>query len=70
MKRLLHDGLHCAFYDDFDSLVERIGHWLARPEERDRVRAAGEAFVREHHTFDRRIANLLAGQPFVNPLEA
>lgn len=70
VKRLLHDGVHCAFYDDFDSLVERIEHWLGRPAERDRVRAAGEAFVRANHTFDQRIANLLAGRPFVNPLEA
>ena len=69
VRRLLHDGVHCAFYDDEDSLIERIEYWLARPAERDHVRAAGEAFVRAHHTFDRRIANLLSGQAFVNPLD-
>lgn len=68
VKQLLHDGVHCAFYDDFESMIERIDYWLERPAERDRVRAAGEAFVREHHTFDQRIANLLSGQAFVNPL--
>ena len=70
VKQLLHDGVHCAFYDDLDSLLDRIGHWLERPDERDRIRRAGEAFVRAHHTFDQRIVNLLSGQPFVNPLAA
>ena len=68
VDRLLHDGVHCAYYGDEAECLERIGHYLAHPAERDRVRATGEAFVREHHTFDRRIVNLLSGAAFVNPL--
>ena len=67
VKQLVRDGEHCAFYDDMDSLLERIGYYLARPDERDAVRRAGEAFVRAHHTFDRRIENLLSGRAFENP---
>lgn len=29
---------------------------------------AGERFVRAHHTYDQRIANILENRPFVNPL--
>ena len=68
VKQLVRDGVHCAFYDGMDSLLERIGHYLDRPGERDEIRRAGTAFVREHHTFDRRIGNLLSGRAFENPL--
>ena len=70
VKELLHDGVHCAFYDDDESMLERIGHYLARDEDRDRIRRDGEAFVRAHHTFDQRVHNLLEGRAFVNPLAA
>lgn len=68
VDRLLHDGVHCAFYDDEADCIERIGYYLGRPAERERIRTAGEAFVRAHHTFDQRIGNLLSGAAFVNPL--
>lgn len=68
LARLLHDGEHCAWYRDLDDCVRRIGEYLRRPEERDRIRCAGEAFVRAHHTFDERVKNLLGGYEFVNPL--
>jgi hypothetical protein len=68
LDRLLHDGVHCAWYADFEQCVQRVGHYLTHPDERERIRAQGEAFVRTHHTFDQRARNLLSGDAFENPL--
>jgi len=68
VDRMLLDAVHCAWYTDFDSCVTQVERYLARPAERERVRSAGEAFVRAHHTFDQRIHNLLSGREWVNPL--
>jgi hypothetical protein len=68
MDRMLLDGVHCGWYSNLDECVALSRRYLADPVERERVRAAGEAFVRAHHTYDRRIGNLLSGEPFTNPL--
>lgn len=65
---MLREGEHCAFYDDAESCIEQCGRYLDTSEERERVRAGGELFVREHHTYDSRIENLLEQKPFENPL--
>jgi spore maturation protein CgeB len=39
-----------------DELVERIAHWLARPEERAAIAEAGYRRVRAEHTYDHRFA--------------
>jgi hypothetical protein len=69
LKRMLRDDEHCGWYGDADSCLEKIGHYLKDSAARERIRKQGEAFVREHHTFDARIHNLLSGEEFVNPLE-
>jgi spore maturation protein CgeB len=66
LDQLLIDGEHCAWYDDVDECIARIRHYLARPEERERVRAAGEQLVRAEHTFDSRINYLLSGSEWVS----
>lgn len=68
IDELLHDDVHCAWYADLASCVERARHYLAHPAERERVRAAGERFVREHHTFDQRAATILGLSDWENPL--
>jgi Glycosyl transferases group 1 len=68
VDQMLLEDVHCAWYTDLPSCLEKIGYYLEHPVERLRVRAAGEAFVREHHTYDRRIQNLLSGEAWVNPL--
>jgi hypothetical protein len=35
---------------------------------RNRVRAQGERFVREHHTYDQRVGHFLTGAPYTPPL--
>lgn len=67
-RALLRDGEHCAFYDDPEHALAQIERYIADDRERERIRAAGRAFVLAHHTLDHRVANLLSGEPFVNPL--
>jgi hypothetical protein len=62
---MLEDGVHCAFYDDVQSCIERCSYYLANEGERNTIREQGEKFVRAHHTYDQRIANILDHRPFV-----
>jgi hypothetical protein len=62
LDRLLVDGEHCGWYSDLDECVAKARYYLAHPDERTRVRRAGEAHVRAHHTFDQRIEYLLSGR--------
>lgn len=70
MRELLRDGEHLAWYDGEDHACALLERYLVADEERERIRAAGRAFVGAHHTFDQRIHNLLSGEPFRNPLHA
>jgi len=65
---MLCEGEHCAFYDDAASCLDQCALYLADPASRERMRVAGESFVRANHTYDQRIANLLEGREYVNPL--
>jgi spore maturation protein CgeB len=65
---MLREGDHCAWYKDTDSCLAKIGYYLENSAARERIRREGQVFVREHHTFDQRIHNLLSGEAFVNPL--
>ncbi|HUH12417.1 MAG TPA: glycosyltransferase, partial [Longimicrobiales bacterium] len=67
---LLRDGEHCAFYDDEPDALRQIERYLGDDALRRRVREEGGRFVRRHHTFDRRLDNLLTGRGFENPLAA
>jgi hypothetical protein len=69
LTAMLRDGDHCAWYNDIDSCLDKIGYYLENVASRERIRREGEAFVRRHHTFDQRIHNLLSGEAFVNPIE-
>jgi hypothetical protein len=65
---MLRDGEHCAFYDDAESCALECEKYLADPTARNRIRLAGEAFVRANHTYDQRVHNLLENREFANPL--
>lgn len=65
---MLHENEHCGFYDDAESCIEQCGRYLGAPGMREEIRIAGERFVREHHTYDQRIANILEDRAFTNPL--
>jgi hypothetical protein len=65
---MLADGEHCIWYDSLDDCVARAKRYLADAPARERIRAAGEAFVREHHTYDERVAHFLSDAAYVAPL--
>lgn len=68
LTEMLREGDHCAWYKDIDSCLTKIGYYLENSASRERIRREGQQFVRDHHTFDQRIHNLLSGEAFVNPL--
>ncbi|MGH7713475.1 MAG: glycosyltransferase, partial [Gemmatimonadaceae bacterium] len=70
IDEFLLDGQHCVWYRDLDDCVTQIEGLMADPEERERIRVAGEAFVRTHHTYDARLPFLLSGACWENPLAA
>jgi hypothetical protein len=65
---MLKEAEHCAYYTDAASCIEQCGRYLSAPGEREDIRIRGEEFVRAHHTYDQRIANILDGKAFANPL--
>jgi len=62
LDRLLVGGEHCAWYTDVSDCVATARYYLANHTERTRIRLAGEAHVRAHHTFDQRIEYILTGR--------
>ena len=68
LKHMLREGDHCAWYKDVDSCLAQCAYYLANAGQRERVRREGQGFVRQYHTFDQRINNLLSGEEFRNPL--
>ena len=68
LTEMLREGDHCSWYKDIDSCLTKIGYYLENSASRERIRREGEKFVRDHHTFDQRINNLLSGEAFVTPL--
>ena len=65
---MLLDGVHCAWYDDIESCINRCLHFIVNAVERQTIRAQGEAFVRTNHTYDQRIPFLLQDREWINPL--
>lgn len=68
VDELLRGGEHCVWYRGLDDCVAQVERLMAAPGERERMRAAGEAFVRAQHTYDARLPYLLSGTSWVNPL--
>jgi glycosyl transferase family 1 len=58
---MLVDGEHCRFYPwgDHAELKRIIDYYLAHDDERNRIRAAGQAFVRDNHTYAHRVQAIL-----------
>lgn len=56
----LRDGEHYIAWDTPDDLQRLITHWLKPKQDQRRreIAAAGEAFVRVHHSFDARVRQL------------
>ncbi|HEX2780057.1 MAG TPA: glycosyltransferase [Gemmatimonadaceae bacterium] len=67
-ERMLADGEHCVWYDALDDCIAKAKRWLGDERGRARLRAAGERFVRAHHTYDERVPHFLTGAPYAPPL--
>ena len=62
VTQFLQDGVHCAWYTDSDDCMAKLDLYLNDAPARERIRRAGEQFVRANHTYDQRIGNLLSGE--------
>jgi glycosyltransferase involved in cell wall biosynthesis len=52
-------GEHLVIYRDLDHLRELVAYYLAHDDERQRIAAAGHAYVYAHHTYDQRMVQLM-----------
>jgi spore maturation protein CgeB len=68
IDRFARHGEHCAWYRSADEAVELVRRYLADPEARARIAAAGRAHALARHTYAQRLALLLAGRGY--PLDA
>ena len=68
VDKLLLGGEHCVWYRGLEDCVVQVEQLMSAPSERERMRTAGEAFVRANHTYDARIKYLLSGEAWENPL--
>jgi hypothetical protein len=55
---------HCAWYRTPAEAVERVRHYLARPDERARIAEAGRRHALAHHTYGHRVGLLLQGRGY------
>lgn len=56
------DGQHCAWYHDIDEAVALAERYLAAPEERAQIAAAGREHALSLHTYTHRLQLLLEGR--------
>jgi glycosyltransferase involved in cell wall biosynthesis len=54
----LVDGVHYVSWKDHDDLRDKVRHYLHFAAERHQIAAAGERYVREHHSFQARVKEL------------
>jgi hypothetical protein len=52
LEDLFRNHEHLVWYRDAKECVELIAHYLARPEERERIARAGRAYALAHRTYD------------------
>lgn len=64
IERLAQGGVHCDWYRGTDDVIQRVRHWLAHPEERARVAAAGRTHALRAHTYAHRLGRLLEGRGY------
>ena len=63
METLFDNGTHMAWFDTHDEAVDLIRYYLANDSVRERIAAAGRKRVLALHTWDNRIAQMIAYIP-------
>lgn len=64
MDAFARHGVHCAWYRTTDEAAELARHYLAHPQEREAIAAAGRAHALAEHTYAHRVRLLLDGMAF------
>jgi spore maturation protein CgeB len=55
----LRDGKHLVIWNTFDDLCNKISYYLSHEAERKFIADTGCKFVKKHHSFDARVAELM-----------
>jgi len=66
VEQFARDGVHAAWYDGVEQAVELLRQYLAAPERRSAIAAAGRAHALAGHSYAARLALLLAGQGYTS----
>jgi spore maturation protein CgeB len=64
IEQMAVGGTHCAWYKDATDVQAQVRDWLARPEDRMRIAAAGRAHALAHHTYAHRLELLLGDRSY------
>lgn len=59
LERFYRPGEEIAMFKGEDELLSQIQHYLAHPEERDRIAIAGQRRTARDHTYERRLSTVL-----------
>lgn len=59
LETMFDNGHHLVWYRDDDECLDMIAHYLARPDERARIAAAGQCHVRERYSLAGQVRALL-----------
>lgn len=60
IERFYRPGAEIAVFRDIDELVHKVRYYLAHPDERDAMARAGHARTRRDHTYEQRMAVVVA----------
>lgn len=60
LERFYRPGTDVAVFDDLDDLINKIRHFLSNPGERDAVARSGHERTRREHTYEQRMAEVVA----------
>ena len=64
IEQMAVGGKHCAWFTDAADAQTQVRDWLARPDDRRRIAAAGRAHALAHHTYAQRLETLLSDRSY------
>ena len=59
MEELFQDGIHCAWYHDFDEAVDKAKFYLENDDLREKIAQKGYELMMERNTIDHRVDRML-----------
>ncbi|MBD3393918.1 MAG: glycosyltransferase [Chitinivibrionales bacterium] len=70
MSDVVPGGKYCEYYRSVDELAEKIRYYKRHPKQREEIRDAGYRWVHAHHTYEKRVQNLLSMRGLATGLQA